>query len=224
MKNISKLVIAALTLGSSAWITTAQPADGPAPERDRPHPRQAGPPGEAGMAGPRPPLPLLKTLDANGDGVIDADEIAAASAALKKLDKDGNGKLTPDEFLPPRAGGPPNADRKRPHQPDDAPPAPRAAGGKDHPAGPPIFAALDANGDGVIDADEFAKAPDVLKKLDKNGDGKLSLDELPPPRPNEFAKVGGGRGPGGPGGFRGPGGPPSGGDRPLPPRPPPSEE
>ena len=36
----------------------------------------------------------MKALDANGDGVIEASEIANASAALKTLDKNGDGKLT----------------------------------------------------------------------------------------------------------------------------------
>ena len=46
--------------------------------------------------------PLEKVLDANSDGVISAEEIANAPAALKKLDKNGDGKLAADEFRPPR--------------------------------------------------------------------------------------------------------------------------
>jgi hypothetical protein len=43
--------------------------------------------------------------------VIDADEIANSSAALKSLDKNGDGKLTPDEFMGPRPPGkPPGGD------------------------------------------------------------------------------------------------------------------
>jgi hypothetical protein len=48
--------------------------------------------------------------------------------------------------------------------------------------GNPIIAALDANHDGEIDANEIANAPAALRKLDKNGDGKLTRDELRPAR------------------------------------------
>ncbi len=48
---------------------------------------------------------------------------------------------------------------------------------------PPILAALDANTNRVISAEELANAPTALKTLDKNGDGMLSSDELMPQRP-----------------------------------------
>ncbi len=35
----------------------------------------------------------------------------------------------------------------------------------------PLFAALDTNGDGTVDAAELAAAPGALKKLERNGDG-----------------------------------------------------
>jgi len=47
---------------------------------------------------------------------------------------------------------------------------------------PPLFAALDANHDGVIDQTEIANASAALRTLDKNGDGNLTPDELMPPR------------------------------------------
>jgi Ca2+-binding EF-hand superfamily protein len=64
-------------------------------------------PKDAPADAPRPPLPLIvKALDVNGDGVIDATEIANASAALRALDKNGDGVLTPDEFIGRRPGRP----------------------------------------------------------------------------------------------------------------------
>jgi hypothetical protein len=57
----------------------------------------------------RPPPPVIAVLDANHDGIIDANEIADASKALLTLDKNGAGQLTPDELMPPppppRRGG-----------------------------------------------------------------------------------------------------------------------
>ena len=153
MKNMSKLMVAVLALGWSAWIASAQDTNSPPPD--------GGPPGGPGMRHHRPPPPFMKALDANGDGIIDADEIANASTALKALDTNGDGKLTLDELL--------------------GPPPPGLNGGTNHPPVPPIIAALDANHDGVIDADELANAPAALKTLDKNGDGKLTPDEFMPP-------------------------------------------
>jgi hypothetical protein len=186
MKNITKLMIAALALGSSAWLATAQPADGAPPE--------GGPPGGPGMRPHRPPPLFLVALDANTNHVIDADEIANAAAALKALDTDGDGKLSLEELLgPPPGGGQGPAHRPGP------PPGAGFGGGTNHPPVPPLIAELDANHDGVVDADELANAPTALLKLDKNGDGKLTPDEFLPPRRGPR-----GRGGPGPGGFGGP--------------------
>ncbi len=84
----------------------------------------SGRPGvQGGMPGGFPPPLLIRTLDANGDGVIDAQEIADAPAALRKLDKNGDGKLTPDEY---RDAGAPFLGRGggRPGQPDANPNGP----------------------------------------------------------------------------------------------------
>jgi len=63
----------------------------------------AGFPGGPDLGGLRlPASPLVNALDLNGDGIIDADEIAKAPESLKKLDKNGDGKLAPDEYRPQR--------------------------------------------------------------------------------------------------------------------------
>ena len=168
----------------AAWTAAAQPDGGP-PDQG------GGPPPGFGPHHHRMPL-LIKALDTNSDGVIDANEIANASAALKRLDKKGAGQLTIDEYIGPWATNtpPPGSDGRRPPL-------------------PPIVKALDVNGDGIIDASEIANASSELLKLDKNGDGKLTPDEYQPPRPPP---------PNGPGGdqarFNGP--PPGGFDGPPP--------
>jgi hypothetical protein len=158
-------------------------------------PPGGGPPGGGPGRGHRPPpMPLIMALDTNHDGVISADEIANAAAALLTLDKNGDGQLTKDEYLPPRPPRGQTNDGVGP-QHDGPPPgdAQKDGSGQNHPKRPvpPIVAALDANGDGVISADEIANAPAALLKLDKNGDGQLTMDELMGPRPP--------RGEGGPG-------------------------
>lgn len=90
--------------------------------------------------------------------------------------------------------------------------APTRPEGRGRPV-PPIVAALDANGDGVLDAVEISNAAAALAKLDVNGDGSLSADELRPVRPEGAPGDRDSRGPGGKhdgkhGGKRGgPGGP-----------------
>lgn len=93
-----------------------------------------GPPMKSGKGGrkglpPPPPFVLMKALDADGDGVISAEEIANAPAALKALDKNGDGKLTPDELRPPRR--PPDG------KGDKGGPPPKEEGGQTGEGGPP---------------------------------------------------------------------------------------
>ncbi len=45
---------------------------------------------------------------------------------------------------------------------------------------PPLVAALDADHDGVISAEEIVRAPAALASLDENGDGQLTVDEIRP--------------------------------------------
>ena len=116
MKTKMTLTLVA-ALGALALTVTAQDDGGPPP---------GGGQGGPGMGGHRPLPAIVRALDANHDGVIDADEIANASAALKTLDKNGDGKLTPDEFMGPRPQG-------RPPGGND----PGSGSNSDGPQGPP---------------------------------------------------------------------------------------
>ena len=97
MKTTMKTMLALLALGASVLAVGAQD-DYPPQGGDG----QNGPPPRGHHP---PPLPIVQALDVNHDGVIDADEIANASAELKTLDKNGDGQLTRDEFCPPRPRG-----------------------------------------------------------------------------------------------------------------------
>lgn len=81
-------------------------------------------------------------------------------------------------------------------QDSDGTPRPGGPGGPGGRPPSPLFAALDTNKDGKLDATEIANASTSLKTLDKNNDGEITPDEIRGPRP------GGGRG--GPGGGPGP--------------------
>ncbi len=59
----------------------------------------------------------------------------------------------------------------------------------------PVMAALDANADGVISAEEIDGAAKALKALDKNADGKLTEDETRPSFGGRGGPGGGGRNP-----------------------------
>jgi hypothetical protein len=48
------------------------------------------------------------------------------------------------------------------------------------PPPPPVIAALDADRDGIISAEEIQNAPTALLQLDKDKDGELTREELHP--------------------------------------------
>lgn len=172
-------------------------------------PRPPGGPGE----GPFPHFPLISVLDTNGDGVIDEDELAQAAASLKKLDANADGRIAIEECLPipngghegiPGPDGPPSGVGGPPGGPGGPPGGP--------PPLPPIFTALDTNGDLALDSEELARATSSLKKCDMNKDGKITIDEsmLHGPMGSGLPQGPGGVLPGLPGGPKpGPGGPPT---------------
>lgn len=144
MKTITKTMLALLALTASALLANAQDFGDPPPDGNQ-GPRGMGPGnGPEGRANRRPPPSvLMDALDTNHDGIIDANEIANAPAALKKLDKNGDGKLTPDELRPQRPQRPQhgNAQGQPPGPPDgnsqDGPPHPDGAPQGGQPQGGP---------------------------------------------------------------------------------------
>ncbi len=186
MNTRTLIPLAALTLAVFTLEARAQRDNSDrTPRRARPDFPQGGlaarPERPDGAVAGRP-LPLLRQLDANHDRVIDATEMAAAPDVLRQLDTDGNGVITLAELRAGRRGPGRQKNTERP-----------GAG----PAVPPLLAALDANGDGTLDAAEIVLAPAALARLDTNGDGTLTPEEL----------HAGGRGhgrPGRPEGARGP--------------------
>jgi hypothetical protein len=129
---------------------------------------QGGRPGGGRGGDPREMMrrmPVMVALDADGDGVISADEINNASVALRKLDKNGDGKLTEDEIRP------------------NFPPGGRGPGGPSGPSPDEIVKQLlefDKNGDGQLSKDELPERMQqgLLARGDTNQDGVLSKEEL----------------------------------------------
>jgi Ca2+-binding EF-hand superfamily protein len=110
-------------------------------------------------------LPLMTALDANGDGVISAEEISNASAALRQLDKNGDGQLTEDEW--------------RPNFPPGGPGGGRGAGGPTPDEIVNQLLGFDKNSDGQLSKDELPeRMQGLLARGDANKDGILSKEEL----------------------------------------------
>jgi len=138
--------------------------------------RPDAPPPGAGSPGGA--VPVLRLLDADGNGELSAEEIANASKVLLTLDKNSDGKLSRDELpAPPPPGGigdgramleqmarrlkeaDKNGDGKI--QKDEAPP-PIAA----------IFDRADGNGDGALDETEVRQALERLRERIRQGDDR----------------------------------------------------
>jgi Ca2+-binding EF-hand superfamily protein len=150
--------------------------------------------GFAGGAGPGPfmGIALFHALDTNGDGKLDAKEIAAAADVLKKL-ANTQGEITREELLktlPPGMGPGPGGF------------AGRAAGFGGGAGGAGGFGGGTASGivagkgglakalagdPNGANAEEGVKR--VLAMFDKNGDGKLEKSELPPHMQEHFEEL-----------------------------------
>lgn len=155
MKNTFTILIG-LALGSVLTVT-AQPGAG----------RSVGGPHRYGAQGFPPPVAIL---DVDDNGVLSAEEIAAAPLALAALDQDKNGTLTATELCPGGLGrGGPNC------------PLGGQGQGKCALGGNSVLLRLfDTNGDGVLSAAEVNNVPTVLKGFDQNQDGQVTSQEIRP--------------------------------------------
>ena len=178
---------------------------------------------------------FLKNFDKNGDGKIDDEERPSREQIQEFFRKQQGNQTAPGR---PSAGGP---SQSRPGQ--GRPGGPGQGGGGVRPGGPgqgdrpgfggpgqggfpgrpggqpprnPLATVLDADGDGVISADELKNASKALSRLDRNRDGKITRDEMYPRQSDNQGGRDDFRRPGGPGqggrdDFRRPGGPGQGG-------------
>ena len=199
----TNIIILSLALGASTCLLTAQDST-QRPEGQRPPGREGGP---GGQGGPHMlPPPILELLDLTTD---QQKQVAALEIETKaKFEK----LLTAAQLQQLQQSGPPQRESGSGGSGSSGelrvgtggggasggPGGPGGMGGQRMPN--PIIEALDLNKDGIIDADEIAKASESLKKLDKNGDGKITREEFDAREP---------RAPRGPGGPGGPGTPPA---------------
>lgn len=152
MKPLPSLLLATAAVAAFALFASAQerrPEGGPPPGRFN---------------------PIFAALDTNGDGVIDAQEIANAAASLKKLDRNGDGKITEDEVRPNFEGR---------GGPGGRGPGGRGAPGANADEMVSRLMAFDKNGDGKISKDELPeRMAGMMERGDLDKDGFLSRDEI----------------------------------------------
>lgn len=118
---------------------------------------------------------MLQRLDADGDGVVSLQEFQAAGAErFAALDADGDGRISAEEFAAGRRGPARAAGDKS----DGRHAGPRAERMQQFRA--QYFAKLDADGDGYVSRAEFDQQHMArFNALDANGNGVIDADERP---------------------------------------------
>ncbi|MGC4056064.1 MAG: EF-hand domain-containing protein [Paludibaculum sp.] len=136
-----------------------------------------------------------RTFDANHDGVVSADEIANAGAALSGMDRNGDGRLTADDYFSPMPSSSPSAPKG---EPEPSTPARAASPTPQSRAERSIYPTRTAAEYGILrqrgegsyslDIVQTAESTDpegalvrlhpLLEALDTNHDGELSAEEM----------------------------------------------
>jgi Ca2+-binding EF-hand superfamily protein len=142
---------------------------------------------------------VLVAVDANQDGVISAEEIAAAPAKLKALDRNHDGVIDTAELMPAGRGRGDGGEGGREGR--------EGGGGGPATSADELVATLmafDANHDGQLVKSELPERMQPLfDRADANKDGKLSVDEIrKSAQSSANAASGGARGEGGERGER----------------------
>lgn len=124
---------------------------------------------------------LFKTLDKDGDGKINAEEVPQEQRRLLERlltnnDKNKDGKLTVEEFSAGLSEGRPQGDAAGGRRPEGGQPG-RPFNPED------IFKRLDADGDGKVKPDDVPEERRegfrrMLERHDENKDGAASLEEF----------------------------------------------
>lgn len=147
---------------------------------------------------------MFSKIDTNGDGKLDADELAAmvangpkggptADDILGKIDTNGDGAISESEF---------NAGQDQ-AQGAGGPPPPPMGNVSSEEFAKQLFADSDTDGDGKLSADELKtmvengpqggpSAEKLMSKLDTDGDGSVSESEFTAGAPKQGAQSAGG--------------------------------
>ncbi len=189
------LVFSLLLLASSVFASTATAQRGGPPGGGPGGGRGFGGSGGGGPGGGGPGggggrmmamMPVLKALDADGDGELSSSEIDNAVTALRSLDADKSGSLSSSEMMPDwgsmrggrggegRRGGPGGGEGRR-----GGPGGEGRGGNRDGGSFADRMLENDADGDGKVSK---AEAPERMQgffdNLDGDGDGYVTKEEM----------------------------------------------
>ena len=160
--------------------------------------QRGGPGGERGGPGAME-VPIIQALDADKDGKISAEEMQNAASALATLDKNGDGFLDHDEMMPARRerGGRGGRGGQG---------GPRGGEGGDSNGFVDRMMENDTDGDGKVSAAEAPeRMQSFFERLDGDSDGFLTKEEITEAS-QRWSGGGGRGGRGGGGGRNGGGG------------------